>query len=250
MSAPLNREEMIRRLEELVDRALASEEPPRGVDAEILDLAAGTSAQGGDPDLHTLWSAMTALTQETRLQGRAFKDLSSEIAAQPERIGAELRAVYAARERDVQREAERRCRKDALAILIDLRDRLARGVATARAAGQEISQPSNRGWWSRLTATREHPRAGETLAAVTRGCELTLETLDHVLDSWNAREIECQGRSFDPRRMNAVEREESTEVPEGTVLEVFRSGYEWNGEVFRPAQVKVSCVPVAEKKEP
>jgi molecular chaperone GrpE (heat shock protein) len=45
--------------------------------------------------------------------------------------------------------------------------------------------------------------------------------------------------------MNAVDRAESREVPEGTVLEVFRSGYEWNGEVFRPAQVKVSCAPEA-----
>ena len=25
----------------------------------------------------------------------------------------------------------------------------------------------------------------------------------------------------------------------GTVLEIYRGGYEWNGEVFRPAQVKV-----------
>ena len=40
--------------------------------------------------------------------------------------------------------------------------------------------------------------------------------------------------------MNAIDREESSAVPEGTVLEVYRSGYEWNGEVFRPAQVKVS----------
>jgi len=43
--------------------------------------------------------------------------------------------------------------------------------------------------------------------------------------------------------MNAVDKEESTAVPEGTVLEVYRTGYEWSGEVFRPAQVKVSCAP-------
>jgi molecular chaperone GrpE (heat shock protein) len=40
--------------------------------------------------------------------------------------------------------------------------------------------------------------------------------------------------------MNAVDTQESGDVPQGTVLEVYRSGYEWNGEVFRPAQVKVS----------
>jgi molecular chaperone GrpE (heat shock protein) len=48
---------------------------------------------------------------------------------------------------------------------------------------------------------------------------------------------------FDPRRMNAIESEESAAVPGGTVLEVYRSGYEWNGEIFRTAQVKVSRPP-------
>ena len=40
--------------------------------------------------------------------------------------------------------------------------------------------------------------------------------------------------------MNAIDKEESAVVPEGTVLEVYRTGYEWSGEVFRTAQVKVS----------
>ena len=73
-----------------------------------------------------------------------------------------------------------------------------------------------------------------------RGYELGIERLDQTLEEFNAREIRCQGETFDPRRMNAIESEESATVPGGTVLEVFLSGYEWNGEVFRPAQVKVS----------
>jgi molecular chaperone GrpE len=78
------------------------------------------------------------------------------------------------------------------------------------------------------------------VGALIRGYELGIERLDQTLDEFNAREIRCQGESFDPRRMNAIESEESSTVPSGTVLEVYRSGYEWNGEVFRPAQVKVS----------
>ena len=70
-----------------------------------------------------------------------------------------------------------------------------------------------------------------------------IERLDHALEECNAHEIPCQGEIFDPKRMNAIDRQESQAVPEGTVLEVYRSGYEWNGEVFRPAQVKVSCAP-------
>lgn len=40
--------------------------------------------------------------------------------------------------------------------------------------------------------------------------------------------------------MNAVDKQPSAIVAEGIVLEVYRSGFEWNGEIFRPAQVKVS----------
>ena len=83
----------------------------------------------------------------------------------------------------------------------------------------------------------------EATAALVRGYELGIERLDQTLDEFNAREIQCQGESFDPRRMNAIESMESDEVPPGTVIEVYRSGYEWNGEVFRPAQVKVSRAP-------
>jgi molecular chaperone GrpE (heat shock protein) len=49
--------------------------------------------------------------------------------------------------------------------------------------------------------------------------------------------------------MNAVDCEESGAFPDGTVIEVYRSGYEWNGEVFRPAQVKVSRAPAEKENE-
>jgi molecular chaperone GrpE len=40
--------------------------------------------------------------------------------------------------------------------------------------------------------------------------------------------------------MTAVDVEAVDSVPEGTVVEVYRNGYEWNGEVYRTAQVKVA----------
>jgi len=64
------------------------------------------------------------------------------------------------------------------------------------------------------------------MAALTKGYELGLERLDQTLEEFNAHEIRCEGQRFDPRRMNAVDKEESTAVPEGTVLEVYRTGYE------------------------
>ena len=247
MTYPTSREEILRRFSEWLDGALASEEAPRGVEAEILAAVTGAGGRGepGRPTTtYSLWSAMTALTQEVKLQGRSFKELAGAVDSQAGRL--------ADRERELAgREAARRSRKEFLGVLIDVRDRLARGLDSVRTAAAEASRPALRGWRARFfappTPAASLPEA--TIAALKKGYELALERVDQTLAEFNAREIPCQGQVFDPRRMNAIEREESRIVPEGTVIEVYRSGYEWNGEVFRPAQVKVACAPVMIDKE-
>jgi molecular chaperone GrpE len=243
----MEREEIVRRFEALLDSALASEKPPAGIDAGILESVLNDSPQATrDCDEYALWEAMTALTQEIKLQGRAFQELSRTLTAQTEKVAEELRAVYAERERTQRRETERRCRKDILGALIDLRDRLARGRESVRSREAESAADGGGGWWSKWMG-RVFPRrpggVGDAVGALARGYELGIERLDQTLDEFNAREIRCQGESFDPRRMNAIDSEESATLAPGTVMEVYRSGYEWDGEVFRPAQVKVSRPP-------
>ena len=243
----MSREEILRRFEEWLDGAMAAEEPPRGVGAEILAAIAGGGEGEAPPaptDAYSLWAAMTALTQEVKLQGRSFKDLSDTLDAQAGRM--------AERERDLRRETERRCRNDALGVLIDLRDRLVRGLESVRASAGEISSAAPQGWhariFPRLFSQAGQDAAEETLAALTKGYEMGLDRLDQTLEEYDAREIACEGQAFDPRLMSAIDRQESSAVPEGTVIEVYRSGYEWNGEVFRPAQVKVSYAPAGKEK--
>jgi molecular chaperone GrpE len=252
MTTSLGRNEILRRFEALLDSALATEAEPAGIDAEILSAVLGNGLNSGQEDRqcdsYALWSAITALTQEIKLQGRAFQELNHTLAAQAEKIAEELRAVYAERERVLQREAERRCRKESLSALIDLRDRLGRGREAVRLREAEIAGAVQAGWWERVFKKPAQDPAVEAVGALVRGYELGIERLDQTLDEFNAREIRCQGESFDPRRMNAIESEESAAVPSGTVLEVYRSGYEWNGEVFRPAQVKVSRPPAASEQ--
>jgi molecular chaperone GrpE len=248
MIAGMSREEILRRFEVWLDGALTAEEPPRGIDAEILAAMTGGDREGGarpaPTTAYSLWAAMTALTQEVKLQGRSFKELNDMLGAQASRM--------AERERDLPREAERRCRKEVLGVLIDLRDRLGRGLESVRASEAEISKAARLGWRARIFSKPGRPNddaaVGATLAALNKGYELGLERLDQTLEEFNAREIPCEGQAFDPRRMNAIDRQESGAVPEGTVIEVYRSGYEWNGEVFRPAQVKVSCAPAGKEK--
>ena len=158
----------------------------------------------------------------------------------------------AERERDLVRETERRCRKEVLGVLIDLRDRLGRGLESVRVSEGEILKTELRGWRERLFAKlfrqASEDAAGNVIPALKKGYEMGLERLDQTLEEFNAREIPCEGQAFDPQRMNAIDRQESGTLPEGTVIEVYRSGYEWNGELFRPAQVKVSCAPARREK--
>lgn len=250
----MSRDEILRRFEQWLDGALAAADPPGGIDAEILrSLAAESGDESTGPeqgidrrsDAYALWATVTVLIQEVKLQGRAFKELGDGIGSQVSRVGEEIRTAYRERERDLQRDAERRCRREILGSLIDVRDRLGRGLDSVRATGSEIPTPSRRGWLARVWARPADRAAASRVVALTKGYELGIERLDQTLDEFGARHIRCEGQPFDPRRMNALDREESSEVPEGTVLEVFRSGYEWNGELFRPAQVKVSCAPEA-----
>ena len=244
----MNRDDIVRRFEQWLDEALSVEDPPSGIDAEILAAltAENPDANGGPDradDTYTLWAAMTALTHEVKLQGRAFKDLHNALGADAARTADEIRATYREREHDVQHDAERRCRREILSALIDIRDRLGRGLESVRTIETDMARRPPRSWLTRLFTKSGEDATASKLAALTKGYELGLERVDQTLDEFNAHEIRCEGQPFDPRRMNAIDKEESRLVPEGTVLEVYRSGYEWSGEVFRPAQVKVSCGP-------
>jgi len=102
MTLGTDREEIVRRFEALLDAALSTENPPAGIDADILESVLNDSPDPvRDPDgarrcdEYALWAAMTALTQEIKLQGRAFQELNRALTAQTEKIAEEPRAVYA-----------------------------------------------------------------------------------------------------------------------------------------------------------
>jgi molecular chaperone GrpE len=134
-------------------------------------------------------------------------------------------------------DAERRGRKESLDALLDIRERLLRGLEGIGARDQ--LQP---GLWDRVFSRRweQVQHALGVVQALEEGYRMSLGTLDDVLLRYQVQPINCQGQPFDPRRMNAVDVEETDQAAEGTVLFVYRAGYEWNGEVYRPAQVRVA----------
>jgi molecular chaperone GrpE len=224
----LDRDAILRRFETWLDEALAIESPPSGIPAEILD---GEPPASGGLDLYAVQAALTALTQEIRLQGRSFKQLSEAVAPVAEMAPSLEELVE-----ETRQEAEHRARREVLDALLNIRDRLARGEEMARQAVQSL-EPS--GWRARLIG-RDMARARETLSAVAEGYALTAGYTDEVLERFGVREIHCLDELFDPHSMDAVGTEPAADAEDGTVVEVYRRGYEWNGEVYRPAQVKVA----------
>ena len=241
------KERLLRQFEAWLDRVLTDEGPPQGITAELLSaLETGETPElTDDPvDLYSLWAAMTALTQEVKLQGRAFRQLSETLAPVAD-LPATLPALLGNAANGRSGEGERTLQK-VLDLLLDLRDRLERGTKSVQEAEAEIAGARQSSWRTRLfgPGSEQLRHARETLAALEKGYSLGLDRLDQALSDFEVRLIPVMSLGFDPRLMNAVETEETSAAPDGTVLEVYRNGYEWNGKVYRPAQVKVAKAPV------
>ena len=270
-----DRDAIVRCFEDALDEILAREEPPDGVEAEILARFQHGPPDGAEPapddgtDLYSLWSALVALTQETKLQGRAFRDLGETLGSVgelTESVRAMLeahaetradgnRAIDAARQiadeagrqrYQHQRQELQRARDDGrqgmLGLLLDVRDRLVRGLASAREHVAEASEDAPATVFMRLLRIRppDNSRLVDAGGALIKGYTLGLARLDEALGRFGVGEIDCSGRPFDPECMMAVDVEETSAVADGTVLEVYRAGYERHGKVCRPAEVKVA----------
>jgi len=263
------RRQILARFEAWLDEAMSGEAPPQGIDAEILsrlkDDSPAEQPSGLDGcDLYSLWSALVALTGETRLQGRAFKQLCEALGPVrnlADNVGSLLDANREAletgrtipgqagdlpqeREEQAMQAAHEAACREFLDLLLDLRDRLDRGLRSVEQHAEEAQRIEARGWFRRAFGRARQVRllAG-AMAALTKGYELSLDRLEESLDRLGVDRIDCEHLPFDPDRMRAVDVAETTDVPNGTVLEVYRAGYEWRGQVYRLAEVKVARSP-------
>jgi len=71
------------------------------------------------------------------------------------------------------------------------------------------------------------------------GIRLIYQQLKNVLERYNVKEIDAQGKAFDPRFHEAVMQVESQEYESDTVIEVLQKGYLFHAKVIRPSMVKV-----------
>jgi molecular chaperone GrpE len=74
----------------------------------------------------------------------------------------------------------------------------------------------------------------------TKGVEMIYSHLYETLKKQGLEPIETAGKSFDPHLHQAVERVESKDSPEGTILGEFQRGYNFKSKLLRPSMVKVA----------
>jgi molecular chaperone GrpE len=76
-----------------------------------------------------------------------------------------------------------------------------------------------------------------------KGIELIYQRLFDTLKRAGLEPIEAAGKPFDPNLHQAVDRVQSDDLPDQTVLQEYQSGYNFKGKLLRPAMVKVAVKP-------
>jgi len=82
-----------------------------------------------------------------------------------------------------------------------------------------------------------------------KGFELIYKQLLDSVTKLGAERIDPLGKAFDPHLHQAVDRAETTEHDDGTILQVFQPGYVFHGRMLRPAMVRVAVHPTSASKE-
>lgn len=172
-------------------------------------------------DLYALFLELAALKSEVRIESRQVKealDLFRGSLASVQAGHAAFAAEGAKREREVLRPL--------LLELVDLRDRMVDGLAALR-----HKLPLK----ERLFGANMRFRS-----AVAEGHEMTLRRLDGLLAARGVRPIETMGRPLDPASMRAGGISSSKDVGHGIVTGELATGYRWEDEILRPAEVVVN----------
>jgi len=84
---------------------------------------------------------------------------------------------------------------------------------------------------------------GAAAQNLLRGVCMVQQQFHDILERFGVQRMVTTDQLFDPAKHDAVERVETNEVCEGTVVGEITPGYLLNGRVIRPAKVKVAVEP-------
>ena len=92
-------------------------------------------------------------------------------------------------------------------------------------------------------------RTAEDMSSIVSGIEQLSKQFFSILEKYGLERIKCEkAGEFDPHRHEAVQHVETSDVPDNTIVEVYKSGYALNERVVRPALVSVARSPEETEK--
>jgi molecular chaperone GrpE len=85
----------------------------------------------------------------------------------------------------------------------------------------------------------------DAVKSLQTGINMIHQQLRSALADAGVEEVDATGKPFDPNLHEAVSQQETTEVPEGHVLQQLRRGFKFRDRLLRPATVVVAKKPSA-----
>lgn len=91
-----------------------------------------------------------------------------------------------------------------------------------------------------VESTEGHENAGELVASIREGVEMTLTLFMNSLKKFNVEQLNPVGEPFDPQQHEAMSMVPAPDAEPNSVVAVVQKGYLLNGRVVRPAMVVVA----------
>jgi len=158
--------------------------------------------------------------------------------SQPESPLAALETRIAALEVELATERDRFLRKTA--EFDNIRKRLAADAQRQADAGKLGFIQQTLAVVDTLEMALTTPPDADTVEHVRAGVELTLNKLRQLLGEHGVTRYESLGQPFDPNHHEALSMGKNPDMPDQSVIQVFREGYARGDNVLRHAQVIVN----------
>ena len=99
-----------------------------------------------------------------------------------------------------------------------------------------------------LAATQSGQTSGpsDTVQTLQTGVSMILQQLKATLIEAGLEEVDATNKPFDPNLHEAISQQETSETPEGHVVQQLRKGYKLRDRLLRPASVVVAKQPATE----
>ena len=92
-------------------------------------------------------------------------------------------------------------------------------------------------------------QTAEDMGSIVSGIEQLSKQFFSILEKYGLEKIKCEkAGEFDPHKHEAIQHIETSEVPDSTIVDVYKHGYALNDKVVRPALVSVARNPEETEK--